>query len=61
MIVVTVITLCIIKKLIKLFYLHCPCKKVVENSNWENLKLFFWIKNTLPDKSGSGNSESLKN
>ena len=48
--------LSIIKKLIKLFYLHCSCKKVVEKSNKENLKV---IKNTLPNK--SGNPESLKN
>ena len=47
--------LSIIKKLIKLFYLHCTCKKVVETSNKENLKV---IKNTLPNK--SGNSENLK-
>ena len=44
----------IIKKLIKLFYLHCSCKKVVEKSNKENLKV---IKNTSPNK--SGNPESL--
>ena len=44
--------LSIIKKLIKLFYLHCSGKKVVEK---ENLKV---IKNTLPNK--SGNTESLK-
>ena len=42
-------------KLIKLFYLHCSCKKVVEKWNKENLKI---IKNTLPNK--SGNPESLK-
>ena len=48
--------LSITKKLIKLFYLHCSCKKVVENSNKENLKV---IKNTLPNK--SVNPESLKN
>ena len=48
--------LSIIKKLIKLFYLHCSCKKVVEESNKENLKV---IKNTLPNK--WGNPESLKN
>ena len=35
----------IIKKLIKLFYLHCSCKKVVEKPNKENLKV---IKNTSP-------------
>ena len=44
----------IIKKLIKLFYLHCSCKKVVEKLNKENLKV---IKNTSPNK--SGNPESL--
>ena len=38
------------KKLIKLFYLHCSCKKVVEKSNTENLKV---IKNLLPKKSGN--------
>ena len=43
------------KKLIKLFYLHCSCKKIVEKSNQENLKV---IKNTLPNK--PGNPESLK-
>ena len=32
----------------KLFHLHCPCKKLVEKSNKENLKV---IKNTLPNKS----------
>ena len=47
--------LSIMNKLIKLFYLHCPCKNVVEKSNLENLK---GIKNTLPNK--SGNPESLK-
>ena len=40
--------------LIKLFYLHFSCKKVVEDSK-ENLKV---IKNTLPNK--SENLESLK-
>ena len=45
----------VIKKLIKLFYLYCSCKKVVEKSNNENLKV---IKNTLPNK--SGNPENLK-
>ena len=45
----------IIKKLIKLFYLHCSRKKVDENSNKENLKL---DENTLLNK--SGNPESLK-
>ena len=30
--------LSIIKKLIKMFYLHRSCKKVVEKSNPENLK-----------------------
>ena len=44
-----------IKKLIKLFHLHCSCKKVVEKSYKENLKV---IKNTLPSK--SGNPESLQ-
>ena len=39
----------------KLFYLHFPCKKVVEKSNKENLKV---IKNTVPNK--SGNPELLK-
>ena len=47
--------LSIIKKLIKSFYLHCFCKKVVEKSIKENLK---GIKNTLLNK--SGNPESLK-
>ena len=47
--------LCIIKKLIKWFYLHCSCKKVVEKSNEENLKV---IKNTLQNK--SENPETLK-
>ena len=45
----------IIKKLIKLFYFRCYCKKLVEKSNKENLKV---IKNTLPIK--SGNPESIK-
>ena len=45
----------IIKKLVELFYLHRSCKKVVEKSNKENLKV---IKNTLPNKSGK--PESLK-
>ena len=40
----------------KLFYLLCSCKRVVEKSHLENLKV---IKNTLPNK--SGNPESLKN
>ena len=44
------------KKLIKLFYLHCSYKKVVEKSNSKNLKV---IKNTLPNK--SWNPEDLKN
>ena len=44
-----------IKKLFKLFYLHCFSEKVVEKSNKENLKV---IKNTLPNK--SGNPERLK-
>ena len=39
----------------KLFYLHCSCKKVVEKSNKENLKM---IKSSLPNK--SENPESLK-
>ena len=47
--------LSIIKKPIKLFYLHYCCKKVVEKSNKENLKV---IKNTFPNK--SENPESLK-
>ena len=47
--------LSIIKKLIKLIYLHCSSKKVVEKSSKENLKM---IKYTLPNK--SGNLESLK-
>ena len=47
--------LSIVKKLIKLFYLRCSYKKVVEKSNKENLKV---IKNTLPNKSGI--SEILK-
>ena len=38
----------VMKKLIKLFYLHCSCKKVVKKSNKKNLKV---IKNTLPNKS----------
>ena len=45
----------IIKKLIKLFYLHCSRKKVYENSNKENLKL---DENTLLNK--SENLERLK-
>ena len=45
----------IIKKLIKLFYLICSSKKVVEKSNKDNLKV---IKNTLLNK--SGNTESLQ-
>ena len=47
--------LAIIKKLIKLFYIDCPSKRVINKSNKENLKV---IKNTLPNK--SGNPESLK-
>ena len=47
--------LSIIRKLVKPLYLHCSCKKVVEKSNKENLKV---IKITLPNK--SGNPESLK-
>ena len=46
--------LSIIKKLIKLFYLHYSCKKLIEKSNKENLKV---IKNILPNK--SGNSEKI--
>ena len=42
--------LCIIKKLIKLFYLHCSSKNLDEKSNKENLK---GIKNTLRNKSGN--------
>ena len=34
----------------KLFYLHWSCKRVVEKSNKENLKV---IKNILPNKSGN--------
>ena len=45
----------VVKKLIKLSYLHCSSKNLVGKSNKENLKV---IKNTLPDK--SGNPESLK-
>ena len=45
----------IIKKLIKLSYLHCSCKKASEKSNKENLKV---IKNLFPNK--SGNPERLK-
>ena len=47
--------LSVIKKLIKLFYLHWSGKKRVEKTDNENLKV---IKNTLPNK--SGNTESLK-
>ena len=43
------------KKLVRLLYLHCSCKKVVQKWNKENLRL---IKNTLSNK--SGNPESLK-
>ena len=39
----------------KLFYLHSSCKKAVEDTNKENLKV---IKNTSPNK--SGNPKSLK-
>ena len=49
-IVITIQSLYTIKKLIKLFYLHCSCKKVVKISNRENLKV---IKNTLANKSGN--------
>ena len=45
----------IIKKLIKLFQLHCSRKKVDEKSNKENLKL---DENSLLNK--SANPESLK-
>ena len=45
----------IIRKLVKLLYLHCSCKKVVEKSNKDNLNV---IKITSPNK--SGNPESLK-
>ena len=41
--------LSIFKNLIKLFYLHCSCKKEAEKSNKKNLKV---IKNNLPNKSG---------
>ena len=44
-----------INKLIKLLYWHWSCKKAVEKSNKENLKV---IRNTLRNK--SGNPESLK-
>ena len=41
------------KKLIKLFHLHCSCKKVVGKSNKENIKV---INNTLPNQpSNPGN------
>ena len=43
------------KKLFKLFYLHFSCKKVVEKSNKENLKV---IENIFPNK--SINPERLK-
>ena len=43
------------KKLSKLFYLHCSCKEVFEKPNQENLKV---LDNTLPKK--SGNPESLE-
>ena len=49
------VNLSIIKKLIKLFYLHCSCEKVVQISNKKSLKV---IKNTLSNK--SENPESLK-
>ena len=32
-IVITIVTLCIIKKQSKLIYLHCFCKRIVEKSN----------------------------
>ena len=35
-------------RLIKLLHLHWPCKKLVEKSNKENVKV---IKNALPNKS----------
>ena len=38
-----------------MFYLHFSCKKAVEKSNKENLKM---IKNTSPNK--SGNPKHLK-
>ena len=41
-------------KLMKLFYLHYSCKKVVEQSKKENFRV---IENTLPSK--SGNLESI--
>ena len=47
--------LSVIKRLIQLLYLHYSCKKVVEKSNKENLKV---TKNALPNK--SENPESLK-
>ena len=47
--------LSVIKRLIQLLYLHYSCKKVVEKSNKENLKV---TKNALPKK--SENPESLK-
>ena len=37
----------------KLFNLHCSCKKVVEKPNKENFKV---IENTLPNKSANRNS-----
>ena len=45
----------ILKKITKLFYIHCSCKNVAEKSNKQNLKV---IKNPLLNK--SGNPESLK-
>ena len=47
--------LSVIKRLIQLLYLHYSCKKVVEKSNKENLKV---TKKALPNK--SENPESLK-
>ena len=47
--------LSVIKRLIQLLYLHYSCKKVVEKSSKENLKV---TKNALPNK--SENPESLK-
>ena len=55
MVITVLIFLRFIKKLIKLFYLQCCYKKVVEKSGKENLKM---IKNTLPNK--SGNPKNLK-
>ena len=54
-VIAATVTLCIIKELIKLFYLNCSYVEVVEKSNEENIKV---IKNTRPNN--SGNPESLK-